>query len=155
MALLDPLLSPIRPLKLFELVPRCLAQRLEERSRSGRRLRLVSLSPGHREIAKRVGGVARPIVTRLVPKNLRPLIEVRSVLPICITNYGKSPIQAYTDIVLYTAAKETRFPNEAMTSRIAETAIVDALHACMALANYDRALDMIQRTGDIISTKRF
>jgi DNA-binding MurR/RpiR family transcriptional regulator len=73
---------------------------------------------------------------------------------ICITNYGKSPIQAYADIVLYTAAKETRFPNEAMTSRIAETAIVDALHACMALANYDRALDMIQRTGDIISTKR-
>src|SRR5579871_1247437 len=39
---------------------------------------------------------------------------------ICITNFGKSPIQAYTDVVLHTMAKETRFRTEAMTSRIAQ-----------------------------------
>jgi DNA-binding MurR/RpiR family transcriptional regulator len=34
---------------------------------------------------------------------------------ICITNYGKSPIQSYADVVLYTAARETQFRTEAMT----------------------------------------
>ena len=74
---------------------------------------------------------------------------------ICITNFGKSPIQAFADVVLYTAAKETRFRTEAMTSRIAQLAIVDALNACIALANYERSLETIQRTADILSTKRF
>ena len=74
---------------------------------------------------------------------------------ICITNYGKSPVQAYSDIVLYTMAKETKFRTEAMTSRIAQLAIVDALIACLALANYDEAVDTLQRTFDVLSAKRY
>lgn len=74
---------------------------------------------------------------------------------ICITNYGKSPIQAYADIVLYTMAKETRFRTEAMTSRIAQLAIVDALITCLALADYDQAVDTIQSTFDVLSAKRY
>ena len=74
---------------------------------------------------------------------------------ICITNYGKSPVQAYADVVLYTMAKETRFRTEAMTSRIAQLAIVDALIACLALANYDEAVDTIQKTFDVLSAKRY
>ena len=74
---------------------------------------------------------------------------------ICITNFGKSPIQAHSDIILYTAARETRFRTEAMTSRIAELAIVDALNAGIALANYERSLKTIQRTFEVLSTKRF
>ncbi len=74
---------------------------------------------------------------------------------IVITNYGKSPIQAYADVVLHTAARETEFRTEAMTSRIAELCIVDALYACVALATYQRSLDNISRTFDVLSTKRF
>jgi RpiR family transcriptional regulator, carbohydrate utilization regulator len=73
---------------------------------------------------------------------------------ICITNVGKSPIQAHADVVLYTAAKETKFRTEAMTSRIAELAIVDALNAGIALANYERSLKTIRRTFEVLSTKR-
>lgn len=51
-----------------------------------------------------------------------------------IPNSGKSPLLAYTDIVLNTLARETQFRTEAMTSRIAQLAIVDALIACLALA---------------------
>jgi RpiR family transcriptional regulator, carbohydrate utilization regulator len=74
---------------------------------------------------------------------------------ICITNYGKSPILTHADIVLHTMAKETRFRTEAMTSRIAQLAIVDALIASLALATYDRAVDTIAKTFDVLSTKRF
>ncbi|HMR33179.1 MAG TPA: MurR/RpiR family transcriptional regulator [Geminicoccaceae bacterium] len=74
---------------------------------------------------------------------------------ICITNYGKSPLLAFADIVLHTMARETDFRTEAMTSRIAQLAIVDALIACLALATYDRAIDTIARTFDVLSTKRF
>lgn len=74
---------------------------------------------------------------------------------ICITNFGKSPIQAYVDVVLYTMAKETKFRTEAMASRIAQLGIVDALIACLALANYDDAIKTIQHTFDVLSSKRY
>jgi RpiR family transcriptional regulator, carbohydrate utilization regulator len=74
---------------------------------------------------------------------------------ICITNYGKSPLLAHADVVLHTIAKETRFRTEAMTSRIAQLAIVDALIASLALATYDRSVETIAKTFEVLSTKRF
>lgn len=74
---------------------------------------------------------------------------------ICITNYGKSPIQAHADVVLFTMARETRFRTEAMTSRIAQLGIIDALIACLALATYDRSVATLKRTFDVLSDKRF
>ncbi len=58
-------------------------------------------------------------------------------------------------MVLYTAARETQFRTEAMTSRIAELSIVDTLNVCLALATYERSLHTIARTFDVLSTKRF
>ena len=74
---------------------------------------------------------------------------------IVITNFGKSPIQRYADVVLYTAARETAFRTDAMTSRIAELSIVDVLNACVALASYEKSLETIGTTFDVLSTKRF
>lgn len=74
---------------------------------------------------------------------------------IVITNFGKNPIQEYADVVLHTAARETRFRTEAMTSRIAELAIVDALTAVVALADFDSSLKNIDSTFTVLSAKRF
>ena len=74
---------------------------------------------------------------------------------ICITNYGRSPIQAHADVVLHTMAKETMFRTEAMTSRIAQLCLVDTLIAALALADYDHAVDTLQKTFDVLSIKRF
>jgi DNA-binding MurR/RpiR family transcriptional regulator len=74
---------------------------------------------------------------------------------ICITNFGKSPLLAHADIVLHTMARETQFRTEAMTSRIAQLAIIDALIACLSLADYDKALATIGKTFDVLSTKRY
>lgn len=74
---------------------------------------------------------------------------------IVITNFARSPIQTYADIVLFTMARETRFRTEAMTSRIAQLCVVDALIAGLALADYDHATDVLRRTFDVLSIKRF
>lgn len=74
---------------------------------------------------------------------------------ICITNLGKSPIQKHSDVILSTNARETKFRTEAMTSRIAQLCIVDALIACLALANHDEAVASIQHTFDVLSEKRY
>jgi DNA-binding MurR/RpiR family transcriptional regulator len=74
---------------------------------------------------------------------------------ICITNYGKSPIQEYTDVVLYTAATETLFRTEAMTSRIAQLSVADALLVCVALARFNESLRTINRTAEVLSIKRY
>jgi DNA-binding MurR/RpiR family transcriptional regulator len=73
---------------------------------------------------------------------------------IVVTNFGKSPILSHADVVLNTLARETQFRTEAMTSRIAQLAIIDALIAALALADYDRAVATIERTFDVLSTKR-
>jgi DNA-binding MurR/RpiR family transcriptional regulator len=72
-----------------------------------------------------------------------------------ITNYARSPIQAYADIVLFTMARETRFRTEAMASRIAQLCVVDALIAALALADYERSTEALRQTFDVLSIKRF
>lgn len=74
---------------------------------------------------------------------------------ICLTKYGRSPLLAHADVVLHTMARETQFRTEAMTSRIAQLAIVDALIACLAMQTYDRSVRNIGRTFEVLSAKRF
>ncbi|MEM5430424.1 MurR/RpiR family transcriptional regulator [Cupriavidus oxalaticus] len=74
---------------------------------------------------------------------------------VCITNFGKSPLQAFSDVVLLTMARETQFRTEAMTSRLAQLAIIDVLIACLSLADYEHAVKTIRHTFEILSLKRY
>lgn len=74
---------------------------------------------------------------------------------VCITNFGKSPIQEYADVMLHTMARETRFRTEAMTSRLAQLAIIDTLIACLALSDYETSVATLRSTFDVLSTKRY
>lgn len=74
---------------------------------------------------------------------------------VVVTNFARSPIQAYADMVLFTMARETRFRTEAMTSRIAQLCVIDALIAGLALADYDNATEALKKTFDVLSIKRF
>ncbi|RDK05582.1 MurR/RpiR family transcriptional regulator [Cupriavidus lacunae] len=74
---------------------------------------------------------------------------------ICITNFGKSPLQAFSDVVLLTMARETQFRTEAMTSRLAQLAIIDVLIACLSLTDYEHAVKTIRHTFEILSLKRY
>jgi len=74
---------------------------------------------------------------------------------IVLTNFARSPIHAHADVTLFTMARETRFRTEAMTSRIAQLAVIDALIAALALADYDRATETLRQTFEVLSIKRF
>ncbi|MEY3267740.1 MAG: hypothetical protein RL480_500 [Pseudomonadota bacterium] len=74
---------------------------------------------------------------------------------VVITNYARSPIQSFADVVLFTMARETKFRTEAMASRIAQLCVVDALVAALAMADYERSTDTLRQTFDILSIKRF
>jgi RpiR family carbohydrate utilization transcriptional regulator len=70
-------------------------------------------------------------------------------------NFGKSPIQGFADVLLFTMARETSFRTEAMTSRLAQLAIIDVLIACLALTDYDKSVETNRHTFDILSFKRY
>ncbi len=74
---------------------------------------------------------------------------------IAITSFGKSPLLAHTDIALYTMARETQFRTEAMTSRIAQLAVVDALVAALALRDHEGSAATIRKTAEVLSLKRY
>lgn len=74
---------------------------------------------------------------------------------IVVTNYGKTPILAYADITLFTVARETNFRTEAMTSRIGQLAVLDALIACLALEDYEASSEVLRRSFEILSLKRY
>jgi DNA-binding MurR/RpiR family transcriptional regulator len=83
------------------------------------------------------------------------LARESGAITICVTNYGRSPILAHAAIVLHTMAKETRFRTEAMTSRIAQLAVIDSLVASVALLDHDRSVKTLRKTFDVLSGKRF
>ena len=56
---------------------------------------------------------------------------------ICITNYDNSPIVATSDICLFTKSNETEYSILAMSSRIAQLAIIDSIYTHILL-NYDK-----------------
>lgn len=72
-----------------------------------------------------------------------------------ITRMGKSPLARYCDIVLHTIANETRYRPEAMSSRVAQLAIIDALVSCCALADAGRSVAKLELSARIIAGKRF
>jgi len=74
---------------------------------------------------------------------------------ICITHRSTSPITKFSDIKLFTAAKATAFGSDSMSSRIAQLSIIDTLYAGLALEDYDRSLQRIQRTREASSSKRY
>lgn len=60
------------------------------------------------------------------------LCKDRNALIISLTNIGKSPLGVLADIPLYTASKETTYRIVALSSRIAQTTIIDCLYTLIA-----------------------
>ncbi|WHH57319.1 MurR/RpiR family transcriptional regulator [Petroclostridium sp. X23] len=74
---------------------------------------------------------------------------------ISITNYSKSPILKVSDVVLFTASKETAFKSDALASRIAELAIIDALFVAVSFTGYEKSFKSIQKTRDATASRKY
>jgi DNA-binding MurR/RpiR family transcriptional regulator len=56
----------------------------------------------------------------------------KGVRTISLTNFGISPLSKISDIQLFTASKDTRFRFVALSSRVAQMAIIDVLYTILA-----------------------
>lgn len=70
----------------------------------------------------------------------------RGATTIGITNFDGSPLAEQADHLLVTAARETTFRSGAMSSRIAQLALVDCLFAGVAQRGYDEAISALEDT---------
>ena len=82
------------------------------------------------------------------------IAKSRGAKVICITSFMKSPIAALSDIKLITSSTETRIMKEAVSSRIAQIALLDSLYTGVALRNYDAAIRNIGAMTDLLNETR-
>lgn len=73
---------------------------------------------------------------------------------ISISNYGRTPIEKFSDICLFTASDETQFRNLALSSRIAQLAIVDTMYLYIAMRRDKSALAAINKVEEALTTKK-
>jgi RpiR family transcriptional regulator, carbohydrate utilization regulator len=71
-----------------------------------------------------------------------------------ITSFMKSPVAELSDIKLITSSTETRIVKEAVTSRIAQIALLDSLYTSLALKMYDKAIENISSMTDLLNETR-
>jgi DNA-binding MurR/RpiR family transcriptional regulator len=74
---------------------------------------------------------------------------------ICITNFGESPINKYSDIVLNTRSDETKYSILAMSSRIAQLAIFDAIYTYIVMHSNKAAVQAIKDAENAQHSKKY
>ncbi|RFA34289.1 RpiR family transcriptional regulator [Virgibacillus dokdonensis] len=90
-------------------------------------------------------------------KDIMDILHVlrdKNVTIIAITNFAKSTLSKQADILLYTVSDETEFRPEALSSRIAELTIIDALYTNVMLAKGESAQQALQDMRKAIALKR-
>ncbi len=73
---------------------------------------------------------------------------------IAITTLAKSPLSQGADIALFTVSEETDYRSEALSSRLAQLSIIDALYVNVSIARKDLMQESLQKIRNAISLKR-
>ncbi len=76
--------------------------------------------------------------------------RARGAHTVAITNFADSPLAAHADIVLTTAARETRFRSAALGSRIAQLMVIDCVFTGVAQASYEQSMEALRVTYDVV-----
>jgi RpiR family transcriptional regulator, carbohydrate utilization regulator len=71
-----------------------------------------------------------------------------------ITGYPKSPIGLETDVSLFTSSVETEYRSEALSSRIGQLSLIDALYVNIMILNKDYAKQSLKKVRDAIAKTR-
>lgn len=88
--------------------------------------------------------------TTRVTLNALRTARARGALCILLSSHMNTPLSEHADISLITAARETRFRTQALTSRIAHLSVIDALYVAVALRRPEAALDALERSTRVI-----
>jgi DNA-binding MurR/RpiR family transcriptional regulator len=73
---------------------------------------------------------------------------------IVVTNFARSPLGQEADAILETAARETTFRSGAMSSRIAQLAVIDFLFVAVASRAFGETVDALERTRAAVAGRR-
>jgi RpiR family carbohydrate utilization transcriptional regulator len=73
---------------------------------------------------------------------------------IALTSFFRSPLLQVADVELVTAVRETTSRVEAMASRTAHLAVVDALYVALTMLRKEGSLDALARTQESIDSQR-
>ena len=76
-------------------------------------------------------------------------------ITICITNFSNSPINEHSDIILNTRSDETKYSILAMSSRIAQLAIFDAIYTYIVMNSNKAAVKAIKETETALQSKKY
>jgi DNA-binding MurR/RpiR family transcriptional regulator len=74
---------------------------------------------------------------------------------ISITNLGKSPISDISDISIHTASQETKYRILALSSRVAQLAIIDSIYTIMAIKKGDAAIRQFHKMETALSKTKY
>ena len=83
------------------------------------------------------------------------LARINGATTICLTNSGESPITEVSDICLFTKSEETQHSILAMSSRIAQLAIFDAIYTYIVSNSDNNAASAIRRTESALKEKKY
>ncbi len=72
---------------------------------------------------------------------------------VALTDFGKSPIDKVSDVVLHTVSDETNYRILGLSSRIAQLAIVDAIYSYL-VCHLDCAEERIEKTESALKPKK-
>ena len=82
------------------------------------------------------------------------LSKIGNATTVCITNYANSPIVSNSDICLFTKSDETSHSILAMSSRIAQLAIFDAIYTYIVLHADKASINAIYNTETALKSKK-
>jgi DNA-binding MurR/RpiR family transcriptional regulator len=74
---------------------------------------------------------------------------------VAVTSFTRSPLTEIVDHSLIAGSAETSYRVEAMTSRLAHLAVLDALFVLVALRRPEQSRAALATTGDVLSEHRF
>lgn len=83
------------------------------------------------------------------------LARISGAATICVTNYETSPITEVSDICLFTQSEETQHSILAMSSRIAQLTIFDAIYTYIVANTNSGAIEAILNTETALKEKKY
>ncbi len=83
------------------------------------------------------------------------LSKIGGATTICVTNFGSSPIVDACDLALFTKSEETKRSILAMSSRIAQLTIFDAIYTYIVIHSDKAAVQAIYNTEIALQNKKF
>ncbi len=109
------------------------------------RLMIAGLKPGDAAVLISYSGETRDIL--LLARQLKEM----GVLFISLTRTGKNTLAGLADVRLYSSSTESLIRSGAMTSRIGQMAVVDAVYTAVCSRMYDEVKPYLDKTQELSS----